>query len=85
MKSTVAPRRTSNGRTETVTIEDVARAAHVSISTVSNALNGRMERMRGDTLARIKAAISHLGYRPNQAARQLPLRLVGPDFRPSFV
>lgn len=56
---------------DSIKIQDVARRAGVSISTVSNALNGRPERMRSDTLARIETAIADLGYRPNQAARQL--------------
>jgi DNA-binding LacI/PurR family transcriptional regulator len=56
---------------DAIRIQDVARRAGVSISTVSNALNGRPERMRRDTLARIEAAIAELGYRPNHAARLL--------------
>jgi DNA-binding LacI/PurR family transcriptional regulator len=52
-------------------IGDVARLAGVSISTVSNVLNGRAERMRGDTLSRVESAIAELGFRPNQAARLL--------------
>ena len=56
---------------DSIRIQDVARHAGVSISTVSNAINGRPERMRGDTLARIESAIATLGYRPNQAARLL--------------
>jgi len=54
-----------------VTITDVARLAEVSVSTVSNLLNGRDERMRPSTKERILAAIEQLGYTPNQAARQL--------------
>jgi DNA-binding LacI/PurR family transcriptional regulator len=54
-----------------VTIVDVARVAKVSVSTVSNLLNGRDERMRPSTKERILAAIEELGYTPNQAARQL--------------
>jgi DNA-binding LacI/PurR family transcriptional regulator len=53
------------------TIADVARYAGVSVSTVSNLLNGRVDRMRRDTLERIEAAIQTLGYRPNRAAQQL--------------
>lgn len=53
------------------TIQDVARAAGVSVSTISNVLNGRVDRMRPETLQRVEAAIAALGYRPNRAARQL--------------
>lgn len=53
------------------TIQDVARHAAVSVSTVSNVLNGRADRMRPDTLARVEAAISALQFRPNKLARQL--------------
>jgi len=52
-------------------IQDVARDAGVSVSTVSNVLNGRAARMTGETLARVEAAIARLGYRPSQAARTL--------------
>lgn len=53
------------------TIGDVAKLAKVSISTVSNVLNGRAARMRPETQERILNAIKELGYSPNQAARQL--------------
>ncbi len=53
------------------TIQDVARHADVSASTVSNVLNGRTDRMRRDTLARVHAAIEALHFRPNSTARQL--------------
>jgi len=56
---------------EKVTILDVARAAEVSPSTVSNLLNGRAERMRPSTQDRIQQAITKLGYRPNLTARGL--------------
>jgi DNA-binding LacI/PurR family transcriptional regulator len=56
---------------KSITIEDVAHRAGVSISTVSNALNGRPERMRKETLGRIEAVIAELGFQPNHAARQL--------------
>ena len=54
-----------------VTIQDVAKRAGVSASTVSNLLNGRTERMRPETLARIKQAIDQLGYSPNRTAQNL--------------
>ncbi len=54
-----------------VTIKDVATAARVSPSTVSNLLNGRTHRMLPETRQRIERTIKELGYRPNRAARQL--------------
>lgn len=55
------------------TIADVARLAGVSTSSVSNLLNGRSQRMRPATRDRIQEVINHLGYTPNQAARQLKI------------
>jgi DNA-binding LacI/PurR family transcriptional regulator len=52
-------------------IQDVARLAGVSPSSVSNFLNNRMEQMRPETQRKIQQAIEQLGYRPNNAARQL--------------
>lgn len=54
-----------------VTIHDVARAANVSPSTVSNVLNGRSERMAPETCDRVRRAMADLGYAPNQVARSL--------------
>ena len=55
----------------TTTIQDVAARAGVSVSTVSNVLNGRESRMRAETLGRVQTAIAELGFRPNQSARML--------------
>ncbi len=54
-----------------VTIQDVARLANVSPSTVSNLLNGRTDHMRAETLERVQRAIEQLGYSPNRTARNL--------------
>jgi DNA-binding LacI/PurR family transcriptional regulator len=54
-----------------VTIEDVALLARTSPSTVSNVLNGRLDRMRPETRDRIERAMEQLGYTPNQLARLL--------------
>ncbi len=58
-------------RANPATLVDVAREAGVSVSTVSNVLNGRESRMRPETLARVQQAIKQLGFRPNQSARHL--------------
>ncbi|MGD9958277.1 LacI family DNA-binding transcriptional regulator [Nocardioides sp.] len=53
-----------------VTIETVAAAAQVSRQTVTNALR-HPERVRPDTLTRVRAEIQRLGYRPSLAAQSL--------------
>ena len=55
------------------TILDVANLAHVSPTTVSNVLNGRLDRMGQDTVERIQQAIEQLGYTPSRMARQLKI------------
>jgi DNA-binding LacI/PurR family transcriptional regulator len=50
---------------------DVAKAAEVSKSTVSQYLSGRYNYMSKDTKARIEQAISTLDYVPNSIARSL--------------
>jgi LacI family transcriptional regulator len=52
------------------TIHDVARAAGVSIGTVSRVINGR-GRARGQTEQRVNDAIARLGYRVNAIARSM--------------
>ena len=52
------------------TIYDVAQAAGVSISTVSNALN-RPDRVNEETRARVLECIDQLGYVPKSAATSL--------------
>jgi len=52
-------------------ITDVARLAGVSPATVSNVINGRHERMSGDTFERVREVVEQLGFRPNAMARQL--------------
>ncbi|WP_405092930.1 LacI family DNA-binding transcriptional regulator [Micromonospora sp. NBC_01392] len=55
---------------EKVTIATVARHAQVSRQTVSNVLNAP-HIVREDTRRRVREAIAALGYRANQAARQM--------------
>lgn len=53
-----------------VSVKDVARAAGVSVGTVSNVLN-RPDRVAPETADRVHAAIDRLGFVRNDAARQL--------------
>ena len=72
-----------------VSIEDVAKKADVSISTVSRVLN-RRNIVNAKTRKRVEIAIDELGYRPNVFARGLMLRrsnilgLVLPDLHGEF-
>ncbi|WZH51097.1 MAG: LacI family DNA-binding transcriptional regulator [Nocardioides alkalitolerans] len=71
--------RVQDGATSLPTLADVAAMAGVSRQTVSNALNNP-SLLRADTLERVRAAIAHLGYTPNRAARNLRTkssRLIG--------
>lgn len=54
-----------------ITINDVAKKAGVSKSTVSQFLNGRYEFMGAETRKRIAAVVEETGYRPNAVARSL--------------
>lgn len=73
-------------RPNTVTIRDVARAANVSISTVSHVLSGKRP-TSGATRQRVEDVIKRLGYRPNRVAQSLVWRrpfalgLIIPDIR----
>jgi DNA-binding LacI/PurR family transcriptional regulator len=68
------------------TLHDVARAAGVSIKTVSNVIND-YPHVRPTTRERVVAAIDELQYRPNRAARSLRsgrtdmIGLIVPDLR----
>lgn len=72
-----------------VTVNDVARAAGVSLMTVSRAMNGR-DGIGEETRARILALANEMGYRPSQIARGLATRqsdslgLVVPDVSNPF-
>ncbi|MGH2533273.1 MAG: LacI family DNA-binding transcriptional regulator [Thermomicrobiales bacterium] len=58
-------------RAPRVTIRSVAADAGVSITTVSNVLNGRHEQMATETRSRVLDAMDRLGYRPNHVAQSL--------------
>ncbi len=60
----------SRNRSHSVTIADVAKAAGVSIPTVSRTLNDK-EDVADETRERIQAAIRDLGYAPHAPARRL--------------
>lgn len=53
------------------TIKDIARAAGVSNTTVSNVVHGKGSHVSPETVARIHKIIQELGYVPNMSARAL--------------
>lgn len=63
------------------TLQDVARAAGVSLATVDRVVN-RRDGVRGKTVARVEAALARLGYRPDAAATRLARNL---SFRFAFI
>src|SRR5579864_5041248 len=65
-----AERQEPERRRTPLTIRDVARAAGVSVGTVSKALNNN-GRLRQETRKRVIAVASELGFRPNDLAQSL--------------
>ena len=73
MPDIVSPPPTGPGR---VNVNTVAEAAQVSRQTVTNALL-HPERVRPETLSRVRAEIVRLGYRPSSAAQSLQAQRAG--------
>ena len=65
------PRRQSLKPSRALTIRDVAKAAGVSVSTVSKALNGNGQ-LREETRTAVRDVAERLRFRPNEMARSLP-------------
>jgi LacI family transcriptional regulator len=66
-------RREISGRsiTRSVTRDDVAKLAGVSVATVSYVLNNGPRQVRPETRAKVLEAVETLGYRPSAVARSL--------------
>ncbi len=60
----------AQSKPKNATMQDVANTAGVSLGTVSHVLSGT-HYVRPETRARVEAAISELGFRPNRVARSL--------------
>lgn len=56
-----------------ITIRDVAKAANVSVASVSYVLNG-VDRVSKETKDKVLSAVESLGYKPNITARKLAKR-----------
>lgn len=54
-----------------ITIKDIAKISGVSITTVSNVINGKKEKVSQETLDRINKTLKDLNYIPNSSARSL--------------
>lgn len=57
--------------TKKVTITDLAKRANVSVTTVSQILNGKEQRFSQKTVAKIKALQLEMGYVPDFNAQSL--------------
>ncbi len=57
--------------TDTVTIKDISQACGVSISTVSNVLNGKTNKVSAAMAQKILEEVQRTGYRPNYLAKNL--------------
>ncbi|GHO78850.1 LacI family transcriptional regulator [Ktedonobacter sp. SOSP1-85] len=64
-------------RRKTVTIRDVAQRAQVSVSTVSQVLNGNHSYVSADKRERVLQAAEELQYRPNAIARSMVKQRTG--------
>lgn len=77
-------------RSQRVRIDDVARKAGVSISTVSRVVNGVANKVSEETLERVRAVIADMDYRPARIGRALRtaqtqlVALLVPDTANSF-
>ena len=70
-RPSVSTAKTSPAPRESVSISAVAAHAGVSIATVSRVVNGVSNKASELTVARVRAAIATLGYRPTGAGRAL--------------
>lgn len=72
------------------TLHDVAKAANVSVATVSNVMNSKKGQVSEKTKAKVQKAIESLGYQPNSYARNLKngqsnlIAFIIPDQNPFF-
>lgn len=75
-RTSPGPMTTRPARAETplASLATVARAAGVSVATVSRIVNGKRGRASAETVARVEQAVAHLGYRPNPVGRALKQR-----------
>ncbi len=55
----------------TITIKDIAFKCGVSISTVSNVLNGKKNKVSDEIAKKILSVIDETGYKPNYLAKNL--------------
>lgn len=73
-----------------INIKDIAKMADVSITTVSQVLNGKPIRVSAEKRAKILAIAKEHGYRPNQVAKSLVTKethiigLIIPDIENAF-